>query len=181
MINKCIKCGNWTDDGSSRIINDNGEIHLGDWLCIDCMTEELINADNPQVPNPQSQDNNAPSSLPQDFSQTNTDLNITTLLTLCTLSKCADMYGYEIARTIQNNSYGSINLQERTLYHILYRLLKDNYISISREVPIKNRVRVYYRIEDKGKKYMNELVKNYLNSTHSICAFLGYDIIYRKQ
>jgi DNA-binding PadR family transcriptional regulator len=59
------------------------------------------------------------------------------------------MYGYEITRTVEELSKGTIKLTLGALYPILHKLEADGDVSTESEV-VNNRTRVYYRLTKKG-------------------------------
>lgn len=70
------------------------------------------------------------------------------LLDACVLSLIAekDVYGYQLTQDIQKSE----NLSESTLYPVLRRLLKENYLE-TYDVPHEGRNRRYYKITQEGK------------------------------
>lgn len=83
------------------------------------------------------------------------------LLILSVLFK-KDCYGYEICTFIKEQSNGLFDIKEGVIYPILYNLTISNYVSCYEET-VKRRVRVFYRIEDKGKIYLQELNEEFQN------------------
>lgn len=77
------------------------------------------------------------------------------ILLLSLLSK-RDMYGYEIVKTLKENSNELYNMSEGTLYPALKRLEKKELIQSYWESSATGGRRKYYRIMDCGKK---ELIK----------------------
>ena len=75
------------------------------------------------------------------------------LLEMCVLRYLSSKssYGYEIITNI--SEYAVIS--ESTLYTILYRLEKNQYLTTYREEH-EGRLRKYYKITNKGKKKLNE-------------------------
>ena len=62
---------------------------------------------------------------------------------------------------IKKQSGSNLIVTESTLYPTLCKLLKNGYIS-DREMSIdKRRVRVYYHLEDAGKKRLADLLEDY--------------------
>ena len=70
------------------------------------------------------------------------------LLDACVLSVLheEDTYGYELTQTLKE----TIEISESTLYPVLRRLQKDDFLS-TYDVPWQGRNRRYYKITDKGK------------------------------
>ena len=62
-------------------------------------------------------------------------------------------YGYDLTQKIQ----ASIDVSESTLYPVLRRLLKDDFLSTYDE-PFDGRNRRYYNITDKGKQALGDYV-----------------------
>ena len=91
-----------------------------------------------------------------------------------------DLYGYEIATLIKELSDGNLSVSESTLYPTFYKLLDKKYIS-DKEVTIgKRRVRVYYHLEDAGKKRLSDLLEDYRSTTAGIEKILSCKTIERK-
>ena len=70
------------------------------------------------------------------------------LLDACVLSVLhkEDAYGYELTQTLKE----TIEISESTLYPVLRRLQKDEFLS-TYDVPWQGRNRRYYKITDKGR------------------------------
>jgi PadR family transcriptional regulator PadR len=71
-----------------------------------------------------------------------------------------DCYGYEITNEIKTLSDGVIDIKEGSLYPSLYKMLEKGYIT-SRDELVNRKLRVYYHIEDSGKKYLQEMIEEY--------------------
>lgn len=99
-----------------------------------------------------------------------------TLHTLLILSVLKDrpMYGYEISQEIAAKSNQKINLQ----IGILYKLVEEGYIAVDAETVVNKRIRVYYRIEDKGIKYLEALKDIFRTTVSSICDVLHWDVAF---
>ncbi len=76
-----------------------------------------------------------------------------------------DMYGYQLSNSIEAYTNGRLFISESTLYPTLYKLLKSGYISGAETVIDKNRVRVYYHLEECGKARLADLLKDYRDVT----------------
>lgn len=72
-----------------------------------------------------------------------------TLLDACVLSyvQKGDTYGYMLTQTLKDN----LDISESTLYPVLRRLQKENYLTTYDE-PYQGRNRRYYHITDEGTK-----------------------------
>ena len=77
------------------------------------------------------------------------------MMALFILSK-GDFYGYQIASLIGKLTDGKVTVPESTLYPTLYKLLDRKLIS-DKTVPLgRNRVRVFYHLEEEGWQRLNE-------------------------
>lgn len=93
------------------------------------------------------------------------------LLVLHLLSK-KDLYGYQLTSLINNLSEGDVPMLESTLYPTVYKLHENNFIS-EKEVRIgKRRIRVYYHLEEAGRKRLADLLEDYHTITRGIQKIL---------
>ena len=93
------------------------------------------------------------------------------MMALSLLSE-SDLYGYQIVQAITERSEGAINVQIGSLYPVLYKLLEDGCVS-DKEVPAgKRRIRVYYHIEPKGLKMLQELRSEHDAFEHGLAKVL---------
>lgn len=81
------------------------------------------------------------------------------MLILCILLN-KDRYGYEITHAIKELSQGIIDIKEGSLYPSLYKMLDKGYIT-SRDEIVNRKIRVYYHIEESGKEYLEDMIKEY--------------------
>ena len=81
------------------------------------------------------------------------------------------MYAYDIIRetlSLSNNVY-----KMPLIYTLLDKLEADTYITQSRrEISDNNRVRIYYKITEKGVQYLNELTDSYVRLSDSVNKIL---------
>ncbi|MDD6043353.1 MAG: PadR family transcriptional regulator [Eubacteriaceae bacterium] len=89
------------------------------------------------------------------------------------LLKDQDLYGYQITSLIKELSEGNVVVTESTLYPTLYKLLNKQFISDYEETIGKRRVRVYYHLEDTGKKRLDDLLEDYETITLGISKILS--------
>lgn len=79
-----------------------------------------------------------------------------------------DLYGYELAQRISDQ----IEISEGTIYPLLRRLTKEMYFSTylveSREGPSRK----YYRLTDKGRTYLHELLAEWTQFTSAVNALI---------
>ena len=98
------------------------------------------------------------------------------MMALFILSK-GDFYGYQIASLIGKLTDGKVTVPESTLYPTLYKLLDRKLIS-DKTVPLgKNRVRVFYHLEEEGWQRLNDLLEDYRNITEGISQLLAVEEI----
>lgn len=95
----------------------------------------------------------------------------TTQLLILHLLNIREMYAYEfISETLKltDNVY-----KMPLLYHIMNKLETDGFIEKSRrEISDNNRVRIYYRITEKGIQYLNEITETYSRLSQSVNSIL---------
>lgn len=84
-----------------------------------------------------------------------------------------DMYGYELSKALSDRSNGLYEIQEGSMYPTLYRLIEKKYISDHKELIGKRRTRVYYHIEESGREYLKEIVKEYQALNNGINMILS--------
>jgi len=81
------------------------------------------------------------------------------VLELCVLSLLTrrDYYGYELVECISKY----INISEGTIYPLLSRFRKENYVTTYLKESQEGPPRKYYRITEKGKETYEELLKEW--------------------
>ena len=62
------------------------------------------------------------------------------------------------------------------MYPILYRLLDKGYIIDEKRLVGKRKTRVYYKLEPKGKEYLNQLYIDYMDINTSIIKIMEQEI-----
>lgn len=70
-----------------------------------------------------------------------------------------ETYGYEILQSL--STYGFQNLGEGTMYPVLTRLEKKEYISCRRAKSPLGPTRKYYSITEEGEEYLRNFKENY--------------------
>lgn len=88
-------------------------------------------------------------------------------LLILSVLKNKDMYGYELAKVIEERTNGTVVPKHGTMYPIIYKLIEDGYIT-NNTMLVKNKARVYYHLEDKGEKYLQQLIEDYDNLVQQI-------------
>ncbi len=96
---------------------------------------------------------------------------------LLTMLQEEDMYGYQICQELAKRSDGHYKLLESSMYPILYRLIEKGYISDTRTLVGKRRVRVYYHLEESGKEYLARITEDYLSTVGGVLKILGKKIV----
>ena len=96
-------------------------------------------------------------------------------LMILTLLSQEDMYGYQLSQELSRQSDGLYTLQESSMYPTLYRLVEKKLISDRQEKVGKRRVRVYYHLEEAGKKHLEEIRKEYLGICRGMFSILKID------
>ncbi|WP_273129655.1 PadR family transcriptional regulator [Metabacillus sp. HB246100] len=81
------------------------------------------------------------------------------VLELCVLVLISkkDQYGYELAQNISKR----IDVAEGTLYPLLRRLTKEDYFTTYLVESTEGPSRKYYRLTEKGREYMEGLVREW--------------------
>ncbi|MFE8701395.1 PadR family transcriptional regulator [Cytobacillus sp. FJAT-54145] len=92
------------------------------------------------------------------------------VLELCVLILISkkDQYGYELAQNISNK----ITVAEGTLYPLLRRLTKEDYLTTYLAESTEGPPRKYYSLSDKGSLYMNELIKEWMQFSNAVNEFI---------
>lgn len=83
------------------------------------------------------------------------------VIVLSTLSKFGASYGYRLIELISHESGKIFELQEGTLYPLLYRLEHKGLVESYRKTAPSGKDRRYYEITKKGKLYLAGRVKEY--------------------
>jgi len=76
------------------------------------------------------------------------------LLILKTLARRGELHGYEIARTIQQNSEEVLQVEEGSLYPALQRMLVKGWVNAHWGATPENRRARYYRLTAAGRKQL---------------------------
>ena len=76
------------------------------------------------------------------------------LLILKTLARRGELHGYEIAKTIQQNSEDVLQVEEGSLYPALQRMLVKGWVNAYWGTTAENRRARYYRLTATGRKQL---------------------------
>jgi PadR family transcriptional regulator, regulatory protein PadR len=68
-----------------------------------------------------------------------------------------DMYGYEITAALSERSRGAFDVKDGTLYPVLYRLEKADFVQPYWETPDRGVPRKYYRVTAPGRQELARL------------------------
>ncbi len=98
--------------------------------------------------------------------------NVTEMLILFLLNR-KDCYVYEIAKTLRELSGSTVDLTLNAVYTITYRMESEEKISEYTVRVGAKRTRVYYRITEKGKESLQQLLLLYQEMTGGINAILA--------
>lgn len=98
------------------------------------------------------------------------------MIILFLLSK-ADLYGYQLTNLIRELSDGKFVVLESTLYPVLYKLLDNEYISDFERRAGKRRIRVYYHLEEAGRRRLADLLEDYREITLGIEMILSHETL----
>lgn len=94
-------------------------------------------------------------------------------LLLLRLLSTQEMYGYELVRAIRHSTLESISLAEGVVYPTLHSLESRGLLRSREIVSVGRRPRVYYKTTAKGKKRLQELMKEWDRVSGGINAALG--------
>ncbi len=93
------------------------------------------------------------------------------MILMCLISR-RQMYGYELAATLEKKGGSLFRIKEGTLYPILYRLEKAGYIQSRWETLERGVPRKYYRLTEPGAKYMQARLAEWKEFTAAIDRLL---------
>lgn len=98
-----------------------------------------------------------------------------TLLDACVLAVLTkeDTYGYVLTQNVRK----VMNISESTLYPVLRRLQKDNYV-ITYDEPFQGRNRRYYQITDLGREKYKEYVQEWKEYKENVDGILLGGMLY---
>lgn len=115
-----------------------------------------------------------------DNSQSNFRRGVMSLVILALLKK-EDMYGYQLVQETECSSGGILVTQEGSLYPVLYKLLDQGLISDYRVKSGKRMTRVYYHLEPSGEARLEELIREFTETTRGILNIIGRDGVSDEQ
>ena len=68
-----------------------------------------------------------------------------------------EAYGYEIVSKLTEQTNGSLEVTDGTLYPVLYRLERAGYVAVRWETPERGVPRKYYQLTDEGRDELTRL------------------------
>lgn len=86
-----------------------------------------------------------------------------------------NMYVYQMINEMNTRGQGLIDIKEGSLYGPIYRLVDKKYITETRTLVGKRRVRVYYHLEPSGFEYLNTMKNVYANVTKGVDLIMKYN------
>lgn len=101
----------------------------------------------------------------------------TTMLILKLLED-KDMYGYQMIEELANRSDDTFKLKAGTLYPILHGLEKNNMVNSYDSSVDTARVRKYYKITSKGRKFLDDKRKEWDNYSNAVNQVLNGGVSY---
>lgn len=101
------------------------------------------------------------------------------LLILHLLQK-EDLYGYQITKLFNEKSKGEYTVLEGSLYPVLFRLVDAGYLSEYEQLVGAKRKRRYYHLEEAGKVYYRELLREFDDIIYAINSILDRTIGYSQ-
>jgi len=96
---------------------------------------------------------------------------LTDLLVLSILAS-HDSYVYEIVKSITDYSNGLLSISQNTIYTATYKLENEGKITEYSKLVGKRRTRIYYKIEPAGRRYLDDLLENYRQTTNGVFGIL---------
>ena len=86
-----------------------------------------------------------------------------------------DLYGYEMTQLIVDRGGGYIKIPEGSLYPTLYKIEDKGYISSYQKQVGKRLKRIYYHLEESGRQYLTQLIKEYYSVNECVTKIIEYE------
>lgn len=87
----------------------------------------------------------------------------------------ADMYGYQLIKSLEQLSSGAFRFSEGTLYPVLHSLERDGMLRAHWVVAESGRRRKYYAITDRGRRDLDSRMAEWRTFASTIDAVLSED------
>ena len=84
-----------------------------------------------------------------------------------------DSYVYEIVKFLKENSNGCLSISQNTVYAVTYKLVNEGKITEYSKLVGKKRTRIYYHIENEGKKYYKNLLDSFQDAYAGVESILN--------
>ena len=83
-----------------------------------------------------------------------------------------EAYGYEIVSKLTAETNGALEVTDGTLYPVLYRLERANFVSVRWETPDRGVPRKYYRLTDAGRQELERLTYEWTSFAKAMTKLL---------
>ena len=103
----------------------------------------------------------------------NSMLKGNTRMLILSIIDSGSKYGYEIIKELDVRSYGAFVLKEGTLYPILHDMENKELIISNTYRMESNRIRKYYKITKKGKAYLYDKKKEWVEFVTKVNLIIG--------
>ena len=84
-------------------------------------------------------------------------------------------YGYEIVTKLTEETNGSLEVTDGTLYPVLYRLERAGFVDVRWETPERGVPRKYYRLTTSGREELEQLTQEWLTFSKAMTRLLRQD------
>ena len=96
-------------------------------------------------------------------------------LIILSLLKDQDLYGYEMVKLFSERCDGALSVLESTLYPTLYKLEEKGLISHQRIKTSVRQHKVFYHLEEPGRKRLEEILPEYHITMKAVNQILGFE------
>ena len=83
-----------------------------------------------------------------------------------------EAYGYEIASKLTEQTNGSLEVTDGTLYPVLYRLERAGYVAVRWETPERGVPRKYYQLTNEGREELERLREEWTTFAKAMARLL---------
>ncbi len=84
-----------------------------------------------------------------------------------------EAYGYEIVSKLTAETNGALEVTDGTLYPVLYRLERAEFVSVRWETPERGVPRKYYRLTEAGREELWRLTGEWMTFARAMAKLLG--------
>ena len=89
------------------------------------------------------------------------------------LLESEDMYGYQMIEQLRERSRNVFDMKAGTLYPLLHQLEEKGYLTTYEEAAGEARIRKYYHLTDKGRKYLVQREQDWKVFSSAVGSVLG--------